>query len=70
MLLIPPDRLNAKQWAGHPITMIRRAIIALGTLRVNKWPEKFRSDLLRLQELYARPAPEVKHRENPAEDIE
>ena len=44
------DWSNAKKpWLGHPIAMIRRAMIALGTARVDKWPQKLHSDLLQSQ---------------------
>jgi hypothetical protein len=38
--------LDPKPWHGNLVAMIRRAIIALGTARVDKWPKKPYSDLL------------------------
>jgi hypothetical protein len=46
--------------------MIRRGLIGLGTARVENWPQNLRSELLELQDLYARRAPEVRQL-NPAE---
>jgi len=56
---LPLGKLTAKEWPGHPLTMIRRGLIALGTARVENWPQDLRSELLKLQELYARPAPQL-----------
>ena len=61
--------LRGKPWHGNPIAVIRRAILALGTVRIKKWPKAHYADLVELQTLYARPAPPVERLEGNSAEV-
>jgi hypothetical protein len=57
---IPLAELNSnavpKSWHGEPIAAIRRAIMALGSMRVDAIPREILDELRVLQGLYCRKA--------------
>lgn len=59
-VVFPGGALSRERpWHGDPLTTIRRAMNALGTMRINKFPDGVYADLHELRVLYAQPAPTV-----------
>ncbi|EER38444.1 conserved hypothetical protein [Histoplasma capsulatum H143] len=57
---MPQDQANIpKSWHGHPMAAIRRAILATGTMRLDRYPEQIYLQIRELQKLYSRADPEL-----------